>query len=69
MSKIRRLEEHRFVGARNDMVVYDTDNPAQALVIAERVETEDLINRRLVSTFGPDTLVEAVNRGFAPASK
>ena len=69
MGKIRRLEAHRFVGARSDMLVYDTDNPAQALVIAERVETEDLISLRLVSTFGPDTLVEAVNRGFAPASK
>ena len=69
MGKIRRLDEHRFVGARNDMVVYDTDDPAQALVIAGRVETEDLINQRLVSTFGPDTLVEARNRGFTPSAE
>lgn len=64
----RRLEHHRFIGTRDDMVVYDTDDEAQAAALAERLEADDLIGRRLVSTFGPDTLAEARNRSFKPAS-
>ncbi|MEX1281522.1 MAG: hypothetical protein AB1Z55_12470 [Acidimicrobiia bacterium] len=64
----RRLEHHRFIGTRDDMVVYDTDDEAQAAALAERLEADDLIGRRLVSTFGPDTLDEARNRSFKPAS-
>ncbi len=67
MAKIRRLEEHRHVGVRSDMVVYDTDAPNQAAELAARVEAEDLINQRLISTFGPDTIEEARNRGFTPS--
>lgn len=62
----RRLEHHRFIGTRDDMVVYDTDDEAQAAALAERLEADDLIGRRLVSTFGPDTLDEARNRSFRP---
>lgn len=62
----RRLEHHRFIGTRDDMVVYDTDDEAQAAALAERLEADDLIGRNLVSTFGPDTLDEARNRSFKP---
>ena len=34
--------------------------------IEERVSTEDLVDRNLIQSFAPDTLGEAVNRGFRP---
>ena len=64
----RRLEHHRFIGTRDDMVVHDTDDEAQANRLADRIDGDDLIARNLVSTFGPDTLDEARNRGFRPSS-
>ena len=62
----RRLEHHRYIGTRDDMVVYDTDDEGQAAALADRVEADDLIGRNLVSTFGTDTLDEARNRSFRP---
>ncbi len=46
------------------MIVYDTDDPDQVAVLAGRIEAEDLVNRNLVQTFGPDELAEARSRGF-----
>ncbi len=62
----RRLEHHRYVGTRDDMTVYDTDDADQADVLLRRIEEDDLLGRRLISTFGPDTIPEARNRGFTP---
>jgi hypothetical protein len=63
----RRLEHHRFIGTRDTMRVYDTDDQAQAESLLARIDAYDLIDRALVSTFGPDSLEEARNRGFRPA--
>lgn len=49
------------------MVVHDTDDETQARRVTDRIEEDDLLGRNLVSTFGPDTLDEARNRGFRPA--
>jgi hypothetical protein len=68
MTRLKRFEEFRFVGARDTMTVYDTDDEAQAAVIKGRLESEDLMNRKLLQTFGPDTLLEARNRSFRQAS-
>ncbi len=62
----RRLEHHRYIGTRDDMVVHDTDDADQAAALADRIDSDDLLGRNLVSTFGPDTLDEARNRGFRP---
>lgn len=67
MARLRRFEAHRFVGTRDDMVVYDTDDAAQGEVLAARESTDDLLNRNLLQTFGPDDIAEARNRGFRPA--
>lgn len=64
MARLRRLEHHRYVGTRDDMVVYDTDSPDQAAALEARIEAHDLVVSRLIQTFGPDTLPEARNRGF-----
>ena len=62
----RRLEHHRFVGTRDDMVVYDTDDAEQSARLLERIDADGLLEANLVSTFGPDTAEEAANRGFRP---
>lgn len=49
------------------MRVYDTDDEGQSTRLAARLESDDLIGRALISTFGPDSLEEAANRGFRPA--
>ena len=49
------------------MTVYDCDDPEQFSLLEQRVGSDDLLGRRLVQTYGPDTLAEARNRGFRPA--
>jgi hypothetical protein len=66
MTRLKRFEEFRFVGARDTMTVYDTDDADQAEVIRARVEADNLMSRNLLQTFGPDTLLEAENRSFRP---
>lgn len=68
MSRLPRLEEHRFVGVRDTMKVYDCDDDVQFETLKSRIEDGDMIRRKLIQTFGPDTLMEAMNRGFAPAA-
>lgn len=66
MSTLRRFEGHRFVGVRDTMTVYDTEDAAQRSSLESRLEEDDLLGLRLVQTYGPDTLAEARNRGFRP---
>ena len=67
MPRLRRFETCRFVGARDTMIVYDCDDPEQCEVLEGRIEDDDLVGRKLVQTYGPDTLAEARNRGFRSA--
>jgi hypothetical protein len=48
------------------MLVYDCDDDDEAATLEERVAQDDLLQRCLLSSFAPDTLVEAENRGFRP---
>ena len=66
MARLKRLESHRYVGSRDDMKVYDTDDVSQAETLGERIDSDDLVGRNLVQTFAPDELSEARNRGFKP---
>ena len=68
MGRLRRFESHRWVGVRDTMTVYDCDDEAQFSVLSSRAADDDVVGRRMVQTFGPDTLAEARNRGFAPPS-
>jgi hypothetical protein len=63
---MRRFPDSRFVGARDRMIVYDCDDEEQFAELEQRVEADDLLGRALLSSFGPDTLAEARNRGFRP---
>ena len=66
MSRLRRFPDNRFIGVRDEMRVYDCDDPRQFEQLEARVEADDLVDRGQVSSFGPDTLAEARNRGFRP---
>ena len=67
MSRLNRFEEHRFVGTRDDMVVYDCDVDEHRAGLEERMAEERLLSSNLLQTFAPDSLAEARNRGFSPA--
>ncbi len=66
MGRLRHFEEHRYVGTRDDMYVYDCDDDAQFAALEARVKQEQLVDAKLLQAFGPDTLPEARNRGFRP---
>lgn len=66
MGRLRRFEDHRFVGTRDDMIVYDCDDEDQFSDLAQRAADDDLVARNLLQAFGPDDLSEARNRGFSP---
>lgn len=66
MGRLKRFEDFRFVGARDTMRVYDCDDADQLKRLEVRAEQDDLVGRNMLQTFGPDTLAEAANRGFAP---
>jgi hypothetical protein len=67
VSRVKRFEEFRFVGVRDTMTVYDTDEADQTEALQTRIDTDNLVASKLVQAFGPDTLEEARNRGFKPA--
>jgi hypothetical protein len=64
MERLRRFEHHRFVGTRDDMIVYDCDDPEQFAALEARAAEEALVERNLLQSFAPDELAEARNRGF-----
>lgn len=66
MPRLRHFEHHRFVGLRDTMLVFDTDDSDQAERAADLIVSGGALDRLAVSTFAPDSLVEARNRGFRP---
>jgi hypothetical protein len=64
MGRLRRFEHNRFVGTKDDMTVYDCDDKADFAALEARMDDRNLVDDRLLQAFGPDTLAEAVNRGF-----
>ncbi len=65
MGRLKHFGEHRFVGTRDDMVVYDCDDDENLRLLEEKAAA--LVGLNLIQTFGPDDLAEARNRGFGPA--
>lgn len=62
MKRPSRFEHTRFLGDKRTQLVYDLDNWDDAAVIDEIVSAETGL------CFGPDTLVEARNRGYTLAA-
>jgi hypothetical protein len=51
------------------MVVFDCDQDEDFVLLEGRVTNEDLLARKLLQSFAPDTIAEARNRGFHPRWK
>ena len=64
VARIKRFEEHRYLGTRDDMRVYDCDDSAQIDELNKRIESEDLVEAKVIQSFAPDRLSDARNRGF-----
>lgn len=62
VSRPTRFEEFRYLGDKRKQVVYDldTDDADAQEAIAELLASQQFL------AFGPDTLVEARNRGYRP---
>jgi hypothetical protein len=59
MSRPTKFEHHQYVGDKRTQVVYDLDTAPQDLI-------DELMEAGTYLCFGPDTLVEARNRGYSP---
>ncbi|MEY4247123.1 MAG: hypothetical protein RIS69_670 [Actinomycetota bacterium] len=62
MERPTKFEHTRFLGDKRTQLVYDVDNWEDPAVIDEIVAAETGL------CFGPDTLVEARNRGYTLAT-
>jgi hypothetical protein len=62
MERPIRFEDSRWLGDKRTQRVHDLDNCDDPDVIDELVES------RQVASFGPDTFVEAANRGYRPCN-
>jgi hypothetical protein len=56
--RLVRIEEHRWLGDKRTFVVHDQDNVCDTAVLDDIAKAESWL------TFGPDTDVEARNRGY-----
>jgi hypothetical protein len=61
MSRPTKFEHAQYVGDKRTQVVYDLDTAPQDLI-------DELMEAGTYLSFGPDTLVEAANRGYKPHS-
>jgi hypothetical protein len=68
MGRLRRFEHAWYVGTRDTMRFFDCDDDEQFEALESRVEIEDLLERKLLSSFAPDEPSEARNRGFKAVS-
>ena len=59
MSRPTKFEHHQYVGDKRSQVVYDLDTAPQDVI-------DELMDAGTYLCFGPDTLVEARNRGYRP---
>ena len=64
VSKPAALEHFRYVGDKRTQVVYDLDELGADERVAAAVA--DIVATAQYATFGPDTVVEARNRGYKP---
>ena len=62
MERPRQFEHSRFLGDKRTQLVYDLDEWADPAPI------DDLLAAETGLCFGPDTLVEAQNRGYTLAT-
>ena len=62
MERPTRFEHTRFLGDKRTQLVYDLDEWTDAAII------DDIVSSETGLCFGPDTVVEARNRGYTLAA-
>ena len=63
MERPTKFEHARWVGDKRTQVVYDVDNLTDEALIGELMEAGTF------TSFAPDTLAEARNRGYRPFNR
>ncbi len=63
MERPTKFEHSRWVGDKRTQIVHDVDNCTSPEVIEELMAAETYL------CFGPDTEVEAANRGYRPCER
>jgi hypothetical protein len=63
VSRPARFESFRYLGDKRTQIVYDLDLVDDAGL---QPVIDELIQSEAFTTFGPDTLAEARNRGYRP---
>jgi hypothetical protein len=63
VSRPARFESFRYLGDKRTQIVYDLDLVDEAGL---QPVIDELIQSEAFTTFGPDTLAEARNRGYRP---
>ena len=61
MERPARFEHTRFLGDKRTQLVYDLDSWSDGAVI------DEIVGAEVGTSFGPDTLAEARNRGYTLA--
>ncbi len=64
MARLPAFDDHRFVGTRDDMIVFDCDDETEFAVLVAIVEDGELVKAKGLQAFSPDNIAEARNRGF-----
>ncbi len=64
MQRPSRFEHARFLGDKRTQLVYDLE----AIDDADAAVIHEIVDAGVGIQFGPDTLAEARNRGYAPAT-
>jgi hypothetical protein len=64
MARLPAFADHRFIGVRASMTVYDCDDAEQFEMLAAEVDGDDLVAANGLASFAPDSVAEARNRGF-----
>jgi hypothetical protein len=62
MERPIKFEHTRFLGDKRTQLVYDLDTWTDPVII------DEIVNEEVGLCFGPDTLVEARNRGYTLAT-
>lgn len=61
MDRPTKFADHRFLGDKRTLIVYDLDDEATPVDAVD-----ELMSAERFLGFGPDTLAEARNRGYRP---
>ena len=69
MGRLNRFPDNRFIGRRDLMIVFDSEDQTHFRELEASILSLDLYAKNLLQAFAPDDLAEAANRGFSPPGR